>query len=215
MNFKLLALSLLVLCVQVKLVQHTYSCLFGTFLCNSGKEREDRHIQERTCSMWSLLRAANRSFRNMLYSSHSETVRQLLSVYLLLITLLQIFTHKRFYEVTTDRRSGYQCPKSRYNTLMTIIYTIFLAVWEWFFFFYYFHVVAQLIWCFQNCMCIIPPVFSVTWSFRNHSNILIFIALLLNKRKKKILLTPDFCVVVYNIIRKDKHLFYTMKYKCI
>ncbi|XP_051964841.1 myotubularin-related protein 3 isoform X2 [Xyrauchen texanus] len=58
----------------VKLVQHTYSCLFGTFLCNSGKEREDRRIQERTCSVWSLLRAASRSFRNMLYSSHSETV---------------------------------------------------------------------------------------------------------------------------------------------
>lgn len=58
----------------VKLVQHTYSCLFGTFLCNSGKEREDRRIQERTCSVWSLLRAANRSFGNMLYSSHSETV---------------------------------------------------------------------------------------------------------------------------------------------
>ncbi|XP_062854951.1 myotubularin-related protein 3 isoform X2 [Trichomycterus rosablanca] len=58
----------------VKLVQHTYSCLFGTFLCNSGKEREDQHIQERTCSVWSLLRPANRSFKNMLYSSHSETV---------------------------------------------------------------------------------------------------------------------------------------------
>ncbi|XP_057213586.1 myotubularin-related protein 3 isoform X1 [Triplophysa rosa] len=58
----------------VKLVQHTYSCLFGTFLCNSGKEREDGHIQERTCSVWSLLRPANRSFRNMLYSSHSENV---------------------------------------------------------------------------------------------------------------------------------------------
>ncbi|XP_015221554.2 myotubularin-related protein 3 isoform X2 [Lepisosteus oculatus] len=58
----------------VKLVQHTYSCLFGTFLCNSVKEREDRHIHERTCSVWSLLRPANRAFRNMLYSSHSETV---------------------------------------------------------------------------------------------------------------------------------------------
>ncbi|KAB5567568.1 hypothetical protein PHYPO_G00234220 [Pangasianodon hypophthalmus] len=58
----------------VKLVQHTYSCLFGTFLCNSGKEREDQHIQERTCSVWSLLRPANRSFSNMLYSAHSETV---------------------------------------------------------------------------------------------------------------------------------------------
>lgn len=61
-------------CVQVKLVQHTYSCLFGTFLCNSGKDREDRHVQERTCSVWSLLRPANRTLRNMLYSSHSETV---------------------------------------------------------------------------------------------------------------------------------------------
>ncbi|KAJ8379504.1 hypothetical protein SKAU_G00002820 [Synaphobranchus kaupii] len=58
----------------VKLVQHTYSCLFGTFLCNSGKEREDHHVQERTCSVWSLLRPANRALRNMLYSSHSETV---------------------------------------------------------------------------------------------------------------------------------------------
>lgn len=61
-------------CMQVKLVQHTYSCLFGTFLCNSGKEREDRHVQERTCSVWSLLRPANRTLRNMLYSTHSETV---------------------------------------------------------------------------------------------------------------------------------------------
>ncbi|XP_058244609.1 myotubularin-related protein 3 isoform X4 [Hemibagrus wyckioides] len=58
----------------VKLVQHTYSCLFGTFLCNSKKEREDQHIQERTCSVWSLLHPANRSFKNMLYSSLSETV---------------------------------------------------------------------------------------------------------------------------------------------
>lgn len=63
--------------MQVKLVQHTYSCLFGTFLCNSGKERVDLHIQERTCSVWSLLRPANRSLRNMLYSSHSEIVRTL------------------------------------------------------------------------------------------------------------------------------------------
>lgn len=63
--------------MQVKLVQHTYSCLFGTFLCNSGKERVDRHIHERTCSVWSLLRPANRTLRNMLYSSHSETVSPL------------------------------------------------------------------------------------------------------------------------------------------
>ncbi|KAG8455632.1 hypothetical protein GDO86_001725 [Hymenochirus boettgeri] len=58
----------------VKLVQHTYSCLFGTFLCNNGKERSEKHIQERTCSVWSLLRGGNRAFKNLLYSSQSETV---------------------------------------------------------------------------------------------------------------------------------------------
>ncbi|XP_041436171.1 myotubularin-related protein 3 isoform X2 [Xenopus laevis] len=58
----------------VKLVQHTYSCLFGTFLCNNGKERSEKHIQERTCSVWCLLRAGNRSFKNLLYSTQSETV---------------------------------------------------------------------------------------------------------------------------------------------
>ncbi|XP_031298915.1 myotubularin-related protein 3 isoform X8 [Camelus dromedarius] len=58
----------------VKLVQHTYSCLFGTFLCNNAKERGEKHTQERTCSVWSLLRAGNKAFKNLLYSSQSETV---------------------------------------------------------------------------------------------------------------------------------------------
>lgn len=65
----------LCLSVQVKLVQHTYSCLFGTFLCNNAKERGEKHTQERTCSVWSLLRAANKAFKNLLYSSQSESVR--------------------------------------------------------------------------------------------------------------------------------------------
>lgn len=60
--------------IQVKLVQHTYSCLFGTFLCNNAKERGEKHTQERTCSVWSLLRAANKAFKNLLYSSQSESV---------------------------------------------------------------------------------------------------------------------------------------------
>ncbi|XP_046495300.1 myotubularin-related protein 3 isoform X7 [Equus quagga] len=58
----------------VKLVQHTYSCLFGTFLCNNAKERGEKHTQERTCSVWSLLRAGNKAFKNLLYSSQSEAV---------------------------------------------------------------------------------------------------------------------------------------------
>ncbi|XP_060768449.1 myotubularin-related protein 3 isoform X2 [Neoarius graeffei] len=58
----------------VKLVQHTYSCLFGTFLCNSGKEREEQGVLENTCSVWSLLQPAKRAFHNILYSPLSEMV---------------------------------------------------------------------------------------------------------------------------------------------
>ncbi|KAM4816166.1 LOW QUALITY PROTEIN: phosphatidylinositol-3,5-bisphosphate 3-phosphatase MTMR3-like [Urocitellus parryii] len=57
----------------VKLVQHTYSCLFGTFLCNNAKERGEKHTQE-TCSVWSLLRTGNKAFKNLLYSAQSEVV---------------------------------------------------------------------------------------------------------------------------------------------
>jgi len=36
----------------VKLAQHTYSSLFGTFLCNSLAELERRQIGTRTLSVW-------------------------------------------------------------------------------------------------------------------------------------------------------------------
>ncbi|XP_009071627.1 PREDICTED: myotubularin-related protein 4, partial [Acanthisitta chloris] len=58
----------------VKLVQHTYSCLYGTFLGNSPCEREMHNISKRTCSVWSLLRAGNKNFHNLLYVPGSEQV---------------------------------------------------------------------------------------------------------------------------------------------
>ncbi|MBW02179.1 Myotubularin-related protein 4, partial [Eschrichtius robustus] len=58
----------------VKLVQHTYSCLYGTFLANNPCEREKRNIYKRTCSVWALLRAGNKNFHNFLYTSGSEMV---------------------------------------------------------------------------------------------------------------------------------------------
>lgn len=62
------------LTLQVKLVQHTYSCLYGTFLGNSPCEREMHNIYKRTCSVWSLLRAGNKNFHNLLYMPGSEQV---------------------------------------------------------------------------------------------------------------------------------------------
>ncbi|XP_069767108.1 phosphatidylinositol-3,5-bisphosphate 3-phosphatase MTMR4 isoform X2 [Narcine bancroftii] len=58
----------------VKLVQHTYSCLYGTFLCNNSREREARNIYKHTCSVWSLLRFGNKNFQNYLYIPSSESV---------------------------------------------------------------------------------------------------------------------------------------------
>ncbi|KAM8976133.1 phosphatidylinositol-3,5-bisphosphate 3-phosphatase MTMR4 [Pelodytes ibericus] len=58
----------------VKLVQHTYSCLYGTFLANNASEREMRNIYKQTCSVWSLLRTGNKNFHNLLYMPSSELV---------------------------------------------------------------------------------------------------------------------------------------------
>uniref|UniRef100_A0A3P8VU42 phosphatidylinositol-3,5-bisphosphate 3-phosphatase n=1 Tax=Cynoglossus semilaevis TaxID=244447 RepID=A0A3P8VU42_CYNSE len=60
----------------VKLVQHTYSCLYGTFLCNNAREREARNIYKRTCSVWSLLRMGNKNFQNFLYIPSHDMVLQ-------------------------------------------------------------------------------------------------------------------------------------------
>ncbi|CAL8079238.1 unnamed protein product [Orchesella dallaii] len=53
----------------VKLAQHTYSNLFGTFLCNTAKERQACGLERLTHSVWRFLRApANaQKFRNNLY----------------------------------------------------------------------------------------------------------------------------------------------------
>ncbi|XP_036436406.1 myotubularin-related protein 4 isoform X6 [Colossoma macropomum] len=60
----------------VKLVQHTYSCLYGTFLCNNAREREARNVYKRTCSVWSLLRSGNKNFQNFLYIPCHDMVLQ-------------------------------------------------------------------------------------------------------------------------------------------
>lgn len=55
----------------VKLAQHTYSSLFGTFLCNSLQERRSYRLSERTRSVWSYLAHHPYKFRNFLYASET------------------------------------------------------------------------------------------------------------------------------------------------
>ncbi|XP_066291568.1 myotubularin-related protein 3-like isoform X1 [Branchiostoma lanceolatum] len=58
----------------VKLVHHTYSTLYGTFLCNSPAERARNAVRDRTCSVWSLLKSDRQAFRNYLYSPSADQV---------------------------------------------------------------------------------------------------------------------------------------------
>lgn len=56
----------------VKLAQHTYSNLFGTFLCNSNAERFKLGVQQRTFSVWKFLLSPK--FKNHLYNSSQDQV---------------------------------------------------------------------------------------------------------------------------------------------
>lgn len=56
----------------IKLAQHCYSCLFGTFLCNTLKERLENSIHDRTFSIWPFL--STPIYINPLYQSNREKV---------------------------------------------------------------------------------------------------------------------------------------------
>jgi len=62
----------------VKLVQHTYSNLFGTFLCNSSAERAQLSVADRTFSVWKFLQAD--CFKNHLYLPQEKVTACLASI---------------------------------------------------------------------------------------------------------------------------------------
>lgn len=57
---------------QIKLAQHVFSCLFGTFLCNSYKERTENSVFDRTYSVWPFLSGS--MYKNPLYVPNREQV---------------------------------------------------------------------------------------------------------------------------------------------
>lgn len=56
----------------IKLAQHSHSCLFGTFLCNTVKERQANSVFERTFSVWPFL--SGPIYRNPLYVPNRDKV---------------------------------------------------------------------------------------------------------------------------------------------
>ncbi|KAG8315904.1 Myotubularin- protein 4 [Homalodisca vitripennis] len=56
----------------IKLAQHTYSNMFGMFLCNNSRERAERNIANRTFSVWNILQAPQ--FVNHLYYPQEQVL---------------------------------------------------------------------------------------------------------------------------------------------
>ena len=58
----------------VKMVQHVYSNLFGTFLLNTVQERTSHRIAERSHSLWSFLLQKSKEYCNYLYEETEEVI---------------------------------------------------------------------------------------------------------------------------------------------
>ncbi|XP_063833347.1 myotubularin-related protein 4-like [Ostrinia nubilalis] len=56
----------------IKLATHVHSCMFGTFLCNTRRERAECRAPEQLAQVWQLLRAP--AYRNHLYAPHPAQV---------------------------------------------------------------------------------------------------------------------------------------------
>src|SRR5699024_7612972 len=53
----------------ITLADNVYSCLFGTFLCNSEQQRKKDELVSKTHSIWSMVNTYKNEFLNPLYSS--------------------------------------------------------------------------------------------------------------------------------------------------
>ncbi|XP_040037828.1 phosphatidylinositol-3,5-bisphosphate 3-phosphatase MTMR2 isoform X3 [Gasterosteus aculeatus] len=58
----------------VTILDHLYSCLFGTFLCNSEQQRLKEEIPKRTVSLWSYVNSQLEEFTNPMYVNYSNHV---------------------------------------------------------------------------------------------------------------------------------------------
>jgi len=52
------------------ILDHLYSCLFGTFLFNCERERRKEGVLEKTVSLWSLINCQPDEFTNPMYAAH-------------------------------------------------------------------------------------------------------------------------------------------------
>ncbi|CAF5183399.1 unnamed protein product, partial [Rotaria magnacalcarata] len=58
----------------LKLANHTYSCLYGTFICNTDSDRRANNLETRTLSLWNLFNINSKRFINLLYSKTKKDI---------------------------------------------------------------------------------------------------------------------------------------------
>ncbi|XP_068122938.1 myotubularin-related protein 2 [Hyperolius riggenbachi] len=58
----------------VTILDHLYSCLFGTFLCNSEQQRVQECLPQETVSLWSYINSQLEDFMNPLFVDYSDHV---------------------------------------------------------------------------------------------------------------------------------------------
>ncbi|XP_044040955.1 myotubularin-related protein 1-like [Siniperca chuatsi] len=58
----------------ITVLDHLYSCLFGTFLYNSEQERAAKEVQTRTVSLWSYINSQPEDFTNPFYVDYEHHV---------------------------------------------------------------------------------------------------------------------------------------------
>ncbi|XP_064481427.1 myotubularin-related protein 2-like [Ornithodoros turicata] len=56
----------------ITILDHLYSCLFGTFLCNSEQQRVKEGVRERTQSLWSMVNSNLESYTNPMYATYPQ-----------------------------------------------------------------------------------------------------------------------------------------------
>ena len=81
---------------QLKLANHTYTCLYGTFLCNTDCERSAASLESRTVSLWTLLNKTCTQYVNPLFDHTKKEVGNRCTKTPEVITSpIRFFTHRR------------------------------------------------------------------------------------------------------------------------
>jgi myotubularin-related protein 1/2 len=64
----------------ITILDHLYSCRFGTFLCNSERERVQEKLKEQTVSLWSYTNSQLDLYKNPLYWANNNQQRVLIPI---------------------------------------------------------------------------------------------------------------------------------------